>query len=43
VVWTQLDDFDLSPGKPVMVLDPHDIKLAGDISGSFAELDPAPF
>lgn len=43
IVWAQLGDFDLSPGQPARILDPHDIALAGDVGASFTTLDPVPF
>lgn len=43
LVWAELGDFDLSPGAAPMVLDPHDISLAGDVGHSFSTLDPVPF
>ncbi|SEB65668.1 choloylglycine hydrolase [Nitratireductor aquibiodomus] len=42
VIWTELAKFDLSEGAPVMTLDPDDISLAGDVTGSFKKSD-APF
>jgi len=36
VVWADLGRFDLAPGAPVMVLDPDDIALSGDVSERFA-------
>ncbi|MGX1971159.1 linear amide C-N hydrolase [Streptomyces kronopolitis] len=42
LLWTELDRFDLSPGAPVMALNPDSIDLAGDVSGQFAQVD-APF
>ncbi|MFI8362129.1 linear amide C-N hydrolase [Streptomyces sp. NPDC085612] len=38
----ELDRFDLSPGAPVMTLDPHDLTLVGNVSGAFTPA-PAPF
>ncbi|MCC7252999.1 linear amide C-N hydrolase [Hyphomicrobium sp.] len=35
VVWADLAKFDLSPGAPVMLLDPDDIDLSGDVSAKF--------
>lgn len=43
VVWVDLSKFDLSPGAPVMLLDPDDIALAGDVSGKFKAAEKAPF
>jgi choloylglycine hydrolase len=41
VLWADLDRFNLSAGAPAMVLGPDDIDLAGDVSDTFAVLDPA--
>jgi penicillin V acylase-like amidase (Ntn superfamily) len=35
VVWAELDRFDLAAGQPVLVLDPDDIDLCGDVSDQF--------
>ena len=35
VIWTDLSKFDLSAGSPVLLLDPDDITLSGDVSKSF--------
>ncbi len=35
VVWTTLDAFDLSPGAPIVQLDPDDIALSGDVSDRY--------
>jgi choloylglycine hydrolase len=43
VIWTNLSKFDLSPGAPVMMLDPHDIALSGDITGAYKKMDKAPY
>ncbi|MCL4863403.1 MAG: linear amide C-N hydrolase [Caldilineaceae bacterium] len=43
VIWAQLDKFDLNPGAPVMVLDPDNIHLSGDVSAQFAQLAQPPF
>jgi penicillin V acylase-like amidase (Ntn superfamily) len=32
VIWAKLADFDLSEGAPVLLLDPDDISLSGDVS-----------
>ncbi|HRO49780.1 MAG TPA: linear amide C-N hydrolase [Hyphomicrobium sp.] len=42
VIWTELSKFDLAPGAPVKMLDPHDMALAGDVSDKFRTID-APF
>lgn len=43
VVWANLDEFDLKKGAPVMVLDPHDPALSGDVSGKFQKAKKIPF
>jgi penicillin V acylase-like amidase (Ntn superfamily) len=43
VVWASLKKFDLSPGAPVMILDPDDIELAGNVTGRFQKAAKAPF
>jgi penicillin V acylase-like amidase (Ntn superfamily) len=35
VIWTELEKLDFEPGAPVMMLDPGDIGLAGEVSGEF--------
>ena len=35
VVWVDLDKFELSPGSPVMVLDPDNIELSGSVNTQF--------
>lgn len=40
VIWAELAKFDLSPGAPVKVLDPHDITLAGDVTDKFKTGEP---
>ena len=35
VIWMDLDRMDLRPGAPVMILDPHDISLAGNVTDRF--------
>lgn len=42
VIWASLADFDLSPGAPVMTLDPDDLSLAGDVGARFVAA-PAPY
>lgn len=39
VIWTELSRFDLAPGAPVKMLDPHDVELAGDVSGKFHTIE----
>jgi choloylglycine hydrolase len=42
VIWAALADFDIAPGAPVMLLDPDDVALAGDVSSAFTAGE-APF
>lgn len=37
IVWVELDRLDFSEGKPVMMLDPRNPSLVGDVSRSFTE------
>ncbi|MFG2194031.1 linear amide C-N hydrolase [Streptomyces sp. NPDC048639] len=41
LVWAEIDRFDLSPGAPVMALDPDRIDLTGDVSEQFAQSSTA--
>jgi penicillin V acylase-like amidase (Ntn superfamily) len=43
VIWMDLPKMNLAPGTPVMVLNPDDIALSGDVSGKFQEAVKAPF
>ena len=43
VVWAELEKFKLNAGAPVMVLNPDNIKLSGDVSGKFQKAAIAPF
>lgn len=43
VIWTNLSKFDMSPGAPVMMLDPHDIALSGDVTSAYKKMDKAPY
>jgi penicillin V acylase-like amidase (Ntn superfamily) len=43
VVWLNLAKLDFSPGAPVMMLDPNDVNLAGDVTGKFQKIETAPF
>lgn len=43
VVWADLGSFNLSEGAPVMILDPDNIDLSGDVSARFAKATKAPF
>jgi choloylglycine hydrolase len=42
VIWTDLSDFDLSPGSGVRLLNPDDIDLSGNVSGKY-EAGAAPY
>jgi choloylglycine hydrolase len=35
VIWADLTKFDLGEGSPVLVLDPNDVSLSGDVTKSF--------
>jgi penicillin V acylase-like amidase (Ntn superfamily) len=43
VFWADLAKFDLSPGAPVMVLNPDNIELSGNVSAKFQKAAKAPF
>jgi choloylglycine hydrolase len=43
VVWAELEKFKLNAGAPVMVLNPDNIKLSGNVSGKFQKAAKAPF
>ena len=43
VIWVDLLKFDLKKGAPVMVLDPHNIELSGNVSGKFKKAQKAPY
>lgn len=43
VIWMDLAKFDFEAGAPVMILDPDDIDLAGNVSGKFQKAKTAPF
>jgi len=43
VIWLDLSKFDLQKGSPVMVLDPHDLELSGNVSGKFQKAQKVPF
>jgi choloylglycine hydrolase len=43
VIWADLRKFELAPGWPVMVLDPDNIDLSGDVTGKFQKAANAPF
>ena len=37
MIWTELDQLNFSPDAEVVALNPDDIELAGDVSGSYRE------
>lgn len=43
VIWASLDRFNLAAGAPVMVLDPDNINLSGDITSKFRKAKRVPF
>jgi choloylglycine hydrolase len=43
VIWAELDKFNLKPGAPVMVLNPDNISLSGEVSGKFRKAAKSPF
>jgi len=43
VAWADLSKFDLKKWAPVMVLDPHDSELSGNVSGKFQKAQKVPF
>jgi penicillin V acylase-like amidase (Ntn superfamily) len=43
VVWADLSKFDLKPNAPVMMLDPDNVHLSGDVSKSFEKQSKALF
>ncbi len=43
VVWVDLKTFNLNPGAPVMVLDPDNIDLSGNVTAKFQKAARAPF
>jgi choloylglycine hydrolase len=43
VIWADLIKFDLSPGAPVMHLNPDNIDLSGNVATDFLKADRAPF
>lgn len=43
VIWADLRKFELAPGSPVMVLNPDNIDLSGDVTGKFQKAANAPF
>lgn len=43
VLWADLTKFDLDPGAPLMVLDPDDLALSGDVTTRFQKAAKSPF
>jgi choloylglycine hydrolase len=43
VIWANLDKFKLNTGAPVMVLNPDNISLSGDVTAKFKKSPKAPF
>ena len=43
VIWADLEDFDLSPGAPVMELNPDNIDLSGNVTDKFVQQVTTPF
>ena len=43
VIWAELERFNLKPGAPVMVLNPDNISLSGEVSGKFRKAAKSPF
>jgi choloylglycine hydrolase len=43
VIWMDLAKFDLNAGAPVMILDPDNIDLAGNVSAKFQKTSKVPF
>jgi choloylglycine hydrolase len=43
VIWIDLPNFDLAPGAPVMILNPDDISLSGEVAGRFQKAAKPPF
>lgn len=43
VIWVDLAELDLREGAPVMVLDPNDIELSGNVTRRMGPADNAPF
>ncbi len=43
VIWADLSKFKLAPGQPVMVLNPDNIALSGDVTTKFRRAPKAPF
>jgi len=43
VIWADLSKMKLAPGAPVMVLNPDNIALSGDVTGKFHKIAKTPF
>lgn len=43
LIWVELSGLDFNPGTPVMLLDPDNIYLTGDVTDKFHKGDKAPF
>lgn len=43
VIWADLSKFKLTPGSPVLTLNPDDLNLSGDVTGKFRKLAKPPF
>jgi choloylglycine hydrolase len=43
VVWADLSKFDLAPGAPVMILNPENLDLSGNVTEKFQKAEKAPF
>ena len=43
VIWADLSKFDLNPGAPVMILNPDNLDLSGNVTDKFAKADKSPF
>jgi choloylglycine hydrolase len=43
VIWADLAKFDLAPGAPVMILNPDNVDLSGNVTGKFQKAEKAPF
>jgi penicillin V acylase-like amidase (Ntn superfamily) len=43
VLWADLTKFNLKPGAPVMILDPDNLDLSGDVTERFQKAERAPF
>jgi penicillin V acylase-like amidase (Ntn superfamily) len=43
VIWVDLEDFDLSPGAPVMELNPDNIDMSGNVTDKFVQQVTTPY